>query len=104
MPQDDAIKAIMGLIEDQRVLELDQAAVRIPSHSYQEHALADFYANRLADLGLEVEIMDVRREEPAARRPWHAARTLGGGASGSARREGPMFNVSMVYTVLCLVW
>ncbi len=82
MPQDDAIEAIMGLIEDQRVLELDQAAVRIPSHSYQEHALADFYANRLADLGLEVEMMDVRHptdEAKTTRQPVGRLRGTGGG-------------------------
>ena len=67
MPTSDDLQKIMGLIEDQRVLDLDQAAVRIPSHSYQEHEVADFYTNRMADIGFEVEMMDVRHPTDAAK-------------------------------------
>ena len=75
MPKSGDIQKIMGLIEDQRVLDLDQAAVRIPSHSYQEHEVADFYANRMADIGFEVEMPECRS--------WAAS--SGGGATGLGR-------------------
>ena len=66
---------IFDQVKDARVLELEQALLRIPSSSWQEGEIADFLASWLADMGLEVEMMqathphmpDKRSRQPVAR-------------------------------------
>jgi acetylornithine deacetylase/succinyl-diaminopimelate desuccinylase-like protein len=97
VPDSEKIQEILGLIEDERVLALDQAAVRIPSHSYQEHELADFYANRLLDLGLDVAMMDVRHptdETKRTRQP--IARLHGTGEGPTLMLNGHMDTIEIV--------
>ena len=50
---------ILAGISDKQVLDLEQAAIRIPSTTFEEGAIADLFANYMSDLGLDVEMMDV---------------------------------------------
>src|SRR5439155_25134213 len=52
-------KKIVAGISDEQVLKLEQAAIRIPSTTFEEGALADHLANRMSDIGLDVEMMEV---------------------------------------------
>jgi acetylornithine deacetylase len=71
-------------ITDQQVLALEQAAIRIPSSTFEEGALADYLANYMADIGLEVEMMDVAHPVTpgrTTRQPIGRLRGTGGGLS-----------------------
>jgi acetylornithine deacetylase/succinyl-diaminopimelate desuccinylase-like protein len=75
-------ETITGRIDEQRLLELTLASIRIPSHTYKEHDLADFYAAHFSGIGLEVEMVDF--EHPLAgsttmRQPVGRLRGSGGG-------------------------
>src|SRR5205814_9878343 len=50
---------ILAGISDTQVLALEQAAIRIPSTTFEEGVLADHFANYMSDLGLDVEMMEV---------------------------------------------
>jgi acetylornithine deacetylase len=73
---------IAGRITDEQVLALEQAAIRIPSSTFEEGVLADHLANYMAGAGLEVEMMDVtHRAKPGkrTRQPIGRLRGTGGG-------------------------
>ena len=75
---------ILANITDEQVLALEQAMIRIPSSSFQEHDLADYLANHMSDIGLEVEMMDVPyKKEPGteSRQPIGRLKGTGGGPS-----------------------
>ena len=57
-------ETIADRIDEQRLLELTIASIRIPSHIYREHDLADFYAAHFSGIGLEVEMVEF--EHPLA--------------------------------------
>src|SRR6266404_3304775 len=42
----------LAAVEAQRILELEQRSIRIPSPTFEERAIADFYANTMSDIGL----------------------------------------------------
>lgn len=50
---------ILEHISDRKILELEQASIRIPSSAFQEQKLADYFGNYMADAGLEVAMMEV---------------------------------------------
>lgn len=71
-------------ITDRQVLALEQAAIRIPSTTFEEGALADHLANYMADVGLEVEMMEVTHHSKPGkktRQPIGRLRGTGGGPS-----------------------
>jgi acetylornithine deacetylase/succinyl-diaminopimelate desuccinylase-like protein len=73
---------LLGNVTDARVLELEQACIRIPSSSFQEGALADYLANVMSDMGMEVEMMDVvhpHMPDKRSRQPVARLRGVGGG-------------------------
>jgi acetylornithine deacetylase/succinyl-diaminopimelate desuccinylase-like protein len=75
---------ILGMITDEQVLALEQAAIRIPSSSFKEHALADYLANYMSDIGLEVEMMEVQHPTQSgkpSRQPIGRLKGTGGGVS-----------------------
>jgi acetylornithine deacetylase len=77
-------RKILGMITDEKVLALEQAAIRIPSSSFKEHELADFLANYISDMGLEVEMMDVQHPtqgDKKSRQPIGRLKGTGGGPS-----------------------
>jgi acetylornithine deacetylase len=59
MPNAIDTRRVLATVDEQRLLELERQSIRIPSSTFQEGEIADFYANYLADIGLEVEVMEV---------------------------------------------
>ena len=77
-------KKIVAGITDRQVLALEQAAIRIPSTTFEEGVLADHFANYMSDLGLDVEMMDVThwaKPGKTTRQPIGRLRGTGGGPS-----------------------
>src|SRR5713226_620482 len=71
-------------ITDQQVLALEQAAIRIPSTTFEEGPLADHFANYMSDLGLDVEMMEVThwaKPGQKTRQPIGRLKGTGGGPS-----------------------
>jgi acetylornithine deacetylase len=84
MTSDGAWQTILAGISDGQVLQLEQAAIRIPSTTFEEGALADYLASHMADIGLEVEMMEVTHPaKPGAvtRQPIGRLAGIGGGPS-----------------------
>jgi acetylornithine deacetylase len=75
---------VLARISDEQVLALEQAAIRIPSSSFEEQALADYLANYMSDIGLDVEMMEVTHPAKPGKRtrqPIGRLRGIGGGPS-----------------------
>src|SRR6059036_2080068 len=75
---------ILAGISDTQVLALEQAAIRIPSTTFEEGALADHFANYMSDLALDVEMMEVThwaKPGKTTRQPIGRLRGAGGGPS-----------------------
>jgi acetylornithine deacetylase len=73
---------IFDQIKHERVLQLEQALLRIPSSSFSEGDIADFLAGWLDDLGFDVEMMQVTHPHIAgkhSRQPVARLRGTGGG-------------------------
>jgi acetylornithine deacetylase len=72
----------VAAVDARRILDLEQRSIRIPSSTFQEGEIADFYANVMSDMGLEVEMMQVLHpHDPAkkSRQPIGRLRGTGGG-------------------------
>ena len=75
---------ILSEISDERVLEFEQAMIRIPSSAFEEQEIADYLANYMSDIGLEVEMMQVENPRQAgsySRQPIGRLNGSGGGPS-----------------------
>src|SRR4029453_18337906 len=75
---------IVAGISDQQVLALEQAAIRIPSTTFEEGKIADLFANYMSDLGLDVEMMEVThwaKPGQKTRQPIGRLKGTGGGPS-----------------------
>jgi acetylornithine deacetylase len=74
--------AAVAAVDERRVLDLEQRSIRISSSTFEEGELADLYANTMADMGLDVEMMQVvHPQDPAkkSRQPIGRLRGAGGG-------------------------
>jgi acetylornithine deacetylase len=84
MSGDGAWPRIVERITNQQVLALEQAAIRIPSTTFEEGRLADHLATYMTDAGLDVEMMEVTHAAKAGqttRQPIGRLRGTGGGPS-----------------------
>ncbi len=84
MARDGDREKILARISDQQVLALEQAAIRIPSSTFEEGPLADHLANYMSDVGLSVEMMEVThpaKPGQRTRQPIGRLRGTGGGPS-----------------------
>ena len=84
MSSDGDWAGIVERITDRQVLALEQAAIRIPSTTFEEGPLADHLANYMAEAGLDVEMMDVThpaKPGQTTRQPIGRLRGTGGGPS-----------------------
>ncbi|MDB5777396.1 MAG: Acetylornithine deacetylase/Succinyl-diaminopimelate desuccinylase [Herbaspirillum sp.] len=78
------MSAVQSYVDDGRVLEVEQALIRIPSSTFKEHQIADYLAERMRGIGLEVSMMDVvHPSDPRSfsRQPVGILRGTGGGPS-----------------------
>src|SRR5438552_18286493 len=72
----------LAAVDAQRILELEQRSIRIPSPTFEEGALADFYADTMSAIGFDVEMMEVLHpHDPSrkSRQPIARLRGTGGG-------------------------
>src|SRR6195256_6449626 len=53
------LSGVQKHVDAARVLEVEQALLRIPSSAFQEQQIADHLAERMKDIGLEVTMKDV---------------------------------------------
>ncbi|MBI2162275.1 MAG: hypothetical protein HYU25_18180 [Candidatus Rokubacteria bacterium] len=90
MGRDGESGKILAQIHDRQVLALEQAAIRIPSTTFEEGPLADHLANYMADIGLDVEMMEVTH--PA--KPGKTTRQPIGRLRGSGFRWSPPSSAS----------
>jgi acetylornithine deacetylase/succinyl-diaminopimelate desuccinylase-like protein len=77
-------RAILGMITHEQVLKLEQAAIRIPSPTFNEQELADYLANYMSDMGLEVEMQEVQHpfeQDKKSRQPIGRLKGTGEGPS-----------------------
>jgi acetylornithine deacetylase/succinyl-diaminopimelate desuccinylase-like protein len=75
---------ILSQISDDRVLDLERAMLRIPSSAFEEHEIADYLANYMSEIGLDVEMTEVenpRQPGSFSRQPIGRLRGTGGGPS-----------------------
>src|SRR5258707_7044389 len=80
-------------VDAARVLEIEQALLRIPSSAFEEQAIADHLAERMNDIGLDVTMMEVPHPfDPTkrSRQPVGLWRGSGGGPRPRPQRpKGP---------------
>ena len=82
MQSGDKSQKIMELVDGERVLALEQASLRIPSHSFEEQKLADHYANYMSDMGCDIQMMEVHHpteQDKTTRQPVGRLAGTGGG-------------------------
>jgi acetylornithine deacetylase len=82
MTRDADWGTIADRITERQVLALEQAAIRIPSTTFEEGPLADHLANYMSDVGLDVEMMEVMHPAKPGKRtrqPIGRLRGTGGG-------------------------
>jgi acetylornithine deacetylase len=78
------LTSVQKHVDPTRVLEIEQALLRIPSSAFEEQAIADHLAERMTDIGLDVTMMEVQHPfDPASksRQPVGTLRGTGGGPS-----------------------
>ena len=78
-------------ITDRQVLALEQAAIRIPSTTFEEGPIADHFASYMKAVGLEVEMMDVTHPaKPGKRTRQPIGRLRGSGGGPTLMLNGHM--------------
>ena len=73
---------MLAAVDERRLLELERKSIQIPSSTFQEGEIADFYANYLSEIGLDVEMMEVihpARSSLKSRQPIGRLKGTGGG-------------------------
>ena len=91
MDDDRTAGDVLAKVSETRLLELEQSLIRIPSPSFQEHAIADHLAAYMAAMGLQVDMMPV--EDPTS--PGHFSRQPVGTLKGSGGGRSLMLNGHM---------
>ncbi|MGH6885166.1 MAG: M20 family metallopeptidase, partial [Geminicoccales bacterium] len=91
MLDDTTLASIAAAVDPTRVLELEQALIRIPSSTFEEQDIADFLAAYLARLGLQIEVMQVPHPfEPGIVSRQPIARLAGTGGGPTLMLNGHM--------------
>src|SRR3989441_3867469 len=87
----DLTDSILGRVTDEQVLALEQAAIRIPSTTFEEQRIADHFANYLSDIGLKVEMLEVTHPaKPGKKTRQPIGRLAGTGGGPSLMLNGHM--------------
>ncbi len=78
------LSAVQQHVDTAHLLALEQALIRIPSSAFAEHAIADYLAERMSAIGLDVTMMDVVHPfdlSTVSRQPIGILHGTGGGPS-----------------------
>ncbi len=84
MAQSEISRTVFETVSEERLVDLARRMIRIPSFFFEEHDVADFLADYLSGLGLDVEMMEVEHpweEGRTTRQPIATLRGTGGGGS-----------------------
>ncbi len=84
MSANEASARVLAHVDEDRLLALECALIRIPSTTFEEGEIADYLATYMADLGLEVEMMQVANPKATGsftRQPVGRLAGTGGGPS-----------------------
>jgi acetylornithine deacetylase len=85
------LTTVQRYVDPTRVLEIEQALLRIPSSAFEEQAIADHLAERMADIGLDVTMMEVQHPfDPASKSRQPVGRLRGAGGGPSLMLNGHM--------------
>ncbi len=91
MTENDASAKALAHVDEDRLLELERDLIRIPSTTFEEGEIADYLANYMADLGLEVEMMQVANPKaPGSFTRQPVGRLAGAGGGRSLMLNGHM--------------
>ena len=97
MTHDTDAGKIFGLIEEKRILDMELDAVSTPSHTFEEHDLADYFANVMSDIGLHVEMMDVTHPtDPSKTSRQPIGRLVGTGGGPSLMFNGHLDTIGIM--------
>src|ERR1700733_654872 len=78
-------------VDPTRVLEIEQALLRIPSSAFEEQMIADYLAERMTDIGLDVTMMEVTHPfNPDSKSRQPVGRLAGAGGGHSLMLNGHM--------------
>jgi acetylornithine deacetylase len=81
----------ISAVDVRRILELEQRSIRIPSPTFEEGEIADLYASTMADIRLDVEMMDViHPQDPAKKSRQPIGRLRGTGDGPTLMLNGHM--------------
>src|SRR5712692_3937824 len=87
----DLTDTILGRVTDEQVLALEQAAIRIPSTTFEEQRIADHFANYMSNIGLKVEMLEVTHPaKPGKKTRQPIGRLAGTGGGPSLMLNGHM--------------
>lgn len=82
---------VLQQVNEKKLLELEQASIRIPSSAFEEHEIADYLGNYMSDIGLEVEMMDVEHpNDPNMKTRQPIGRLTGTGGGPTLMLNGHM--------------
>ena len=84
MTQSELSRSVFETVSEERLVDLARRMIRIPSFFFEEHEVADFLADYLTDLGLDIRMMEVEHpweEGRTTRQPIATLRGTGGGSS-----------------------
>ena len=91
---------VLNSIDREKLVQLEQAMVRIPSPTYEEGPLADYLATYMQKMGLEVEIIEVEDHTGGPRR----SRQPLGWLRGQSNSPLLMFNGHMDHNPVVGEW
>jgi acetylornithine deacetylase len=78
----EAVKeSVLAAVDDNEVLAIEQGCVRIPSPTFEEQRVAEFFAQQMRFIGLEVEMIDIKDPFGDGVQPVGRLRGTGGGKS-----------------------
>jgi acetylornithine deacetylase len=81
----------ISTVNERRIFELEQRSIRIPSSTFEEGEIADLYASTMADIGLDVEMMEViHPQDPAKKSRQPIGRLRGTGEGPTLMLNGHM--------------
>jgi acetylornithine deacetylase len=75
---------VLGSVDPERVLKLEQSCIRIPSDTYEEQGVADLFADYMRGIGLEVTMVDVVDPFGSGKRSYEPVGVLRGTGGGKS--------------------
>jgi acetylornithine deacetylase len=92
-----AKSAVLAAVDEREVLRIEQGCTRIPSLTYEEQAVAEYFAQQMRFAGLEVQVIEVEDPYGSGKRSKQpVGRLRGTGGGKSIMFDGHMDHVPVV--------